>query len=179
MTPTPTVEDLDRLDAEEKKYGVWKGDLTEALTMTGCRDLADLIDMANVGNGLMERIDQLTKCEGPFKNWTPADDPCEIVFDLVNAMDEAQDRATTAEARCRALNEALTPSADTKATYIGEVKFAVSTGFDEDGSEIWQDITVPWTTTKTIMAMILGHAAMLETGRTRPSGGDADGEQGR
>lgn len=66
----------------------------------------------------------------------------------------------TARARCIALNEALTPSAETKAAYIGEVKFTVSTGFDEDGSEIWQDITVPWTTTKDIMAMILGHAAM-------------------
>lgn len=67
----------------------------------------------------------------------------------------------TARARCIALNKALTPSAETKAAYIGEVKFTISTGFDEDGYEIWQDITVPWTTTKDIMAMILGHAAML------------------
>lgn len=56
------------------------------------------------------------------------------------------------------LREALTPSADTKAAYIGEVKFTASTGFDEDGCEVWQDITVPWTTTKDIMAMIISRA---------------------
>lgn len=65
-------------------------------------------------------------------------------------------------AKLRSFNAALTPSADTKAAYIGEVKFTVSTGFDEDGSEIWQDITVPWTTTKDIMAMILGQVALLD-----------------
>jgi hypothetical protein len=72
---------------------------------------------------------------------------------------EALTRAKAAEARCKELIAALTPSSDTKAAYIGEVKFTVSTGFDEDGCEIWQDITVPWTTTKEIMAMIVGYAA--------------------
>jgi hypothetical protein len=67
-----------------------------------------------------------------------------------------------ARARCIALTKALTPSAETKAAYIGEVKFTVATGFDDDGCEVWQEITVPWTTTKDIMAMILGHAAMLD-----------------
>lgn len=66
--------------------------LANALTMTGCRDEEDLIDMANVGQGLLERIDLLTKQQGPFEGWTPADDPCEIVFDLVNAMEEAEAR---------------------------------------------------------------------------------------
>jgi hypothetical protein len=83
--------------------------------------------------------------------------------DLAKVYSENQTLTTALEearARCIALHEALTPSAETKAAYIGEVKFSVSTGFDEDGCEIWQDITVPWTTTKDIMAMILGHAAM-------------------
>lgn len=70
--------------------------------MTGCTDLADLIDMANVGQGLLERIDLLTKTEGPFKNWTPADDPCEIVFDLVNALDDALAVAPPAPAEAQA-----------------------------------------------------------------------------
>ncbi|TCS14575.1 hypothetical protein [Caulobacter sp. BK020] len=69
---------------------LWQGDFAEALTMTGCSDLADLIDMANVGKGLMERIDLLTRQQGQFEGWTPADDPCEIVFDLVNALEDAQ-----------------------------------------------------------------------------------------
>jgi hypothetical protein len=60
----------------------------EALEMTGCKDAAELIDMANVGKSLLERIADLTKAEGPFKGWMPADDPAEIVFDLVNHYEE-------------------------------------------------------------------------------------------
>lgn len=85
--------------------------------------------------------------------------------ELARARGEIE-RLTAAERaavdRCRALNAALTPTAATKHAYIGEVKFAVSTGFDEDGGEVWQDITIPWTATKDIMAMILGYAAMIE-----------------
>lgn len=54
------------------------------------------------------------------------------------------------------LKAALTPSADTKAEYIGEFKFAI-TGDNEDGSNI-ETVTVPWTTTKEIMARILAYA---------------------
>lgn len=80
---------------------------------------------------------------------------------------EATIAALTAErdaavARAKALTDALTPSADTKAAYISEVKFSVNTGFDEDGSEVWQEVTIPWDATKATMAMIIGHAAMIE-----------------
>lgn len=63
--------------------------LAEALAMTGLKTTAELIDMANVGQSLMERIVDLTKQEGPFNGWMPADDPAEIVFDLVNHYDDA------------------------------------------------------------------------------------------
>ena len=63
--------------------------ITNALEMTGLKTEAELIDMANVGQSLMERIADLVKQEGPFKGWMPADDPAEIVFDLVNHYEEA------------------------------------------------------------------------------------------
>lgn len=76
---SPSTDQQEKVDA-----------LVESLTMTGCRDQEDLIDMANVGKGLLERIDLLTRQQGPFEGWTPADDPCEIVFDLSNALDDAE-----------------------------------------------------------------------------------------
>lgn len=63
--------------------------LAEALAMTGLKTPAELIDMANVGQSLMERIADLIKQDGPFKGWMPADDPAEIVFDLVNHYEDA------------------------------------------------------------------------------------------
>jgi hypothetical protein len=62
--------------------------LSEALTMTGCRDAAGLIDMANVGRSMMDRMAEVT-ADGPFKGWAPADDPAEIVTDLWGALDDA------------------------------------------------------------------------------------------
>jgi len=63
------------------------------LAETGCRDAQDLIDMAKVGQSLMESIASVVTAEGPFKGWVPADDPAEIVVDLVNALNEARDKA--------------------------------------------------------------------------------------
>jgi hypothetical protein len=55
------------------------------------------------------------------------------------------------------LLEALTPSADTKAAYIGEVKDRICV-LDEDGDEIWDDHVISWDATKAIMKMILDRA---------------------
>lgn len=56
------------------------------------------------------------------------------------------------------LREALTPSAETKAAYIGE--FSVSfPDYDENGIEYTRKINVPWTTIKEIMAAISARAA--------------------
>jgi hypothetical protein len=63
--------------------------LDEALAETGCRDFADLTDMARVGKSLLESIDALVKHPGPFHGWMPNDDPAEIVFDLVNHYEDA------------------------------------------------------------------------------------------
>lgn len=49
--------------------------------------------------------------------------------------------------------EALTPSGDTKAEYIGEFRFTTSF-VNDDGDEEAVDVTVPWDTTKQIMKAI-------------------------
>lgn len=72
----------------EQRARTVAADLAEALTMTGCRDVADLIDMANVGRSMMDRMVEVTS-DGPLKGWAPADDPAEIVTDLRNALDDA------------------------------------------------------------------------------------------
>ena len=61
------------------------------------------------------------------------------------------------EAELERFKAALTPSADTKAAYIGE--FSVSLpDLDENGIEYTRKINVPWTTIKEIMASILAKA---------------------
>jgi hypothetical protein len=58
------------------------------------------------------------------------------------------------------LREALTPSADTKAAYIGEFSFSFPIGFDDDGHDVHRIATVPWCTIKEIMAAIQARAAL-------------------
>ena len=55
------------------------------------------------------------------------------------------------------LREALEPSGSTKYAYSGEFEFT-QVGFDEDGDEVHQGVTVPWTTIKDIMAAISARA---------------------
>jgi hypothetical protein len=84
---------LSALDAQTARAEEAERRLGEALVMTGCKDETDLIDMANVGQSLMERIGQLTKTGGPWKGWAPADDPGEIVFDMVNHYEDEDEAA--------------------------------------------------------------------------------------
>lgn len=67
--------------------------------------------------------------------------------------------------RVQRLEEALTPSGETKAAFIGEFSFAISTFLpeaDEEDDEIMvettQQVTVPWTTVKEIMQAIRAYA---------------------
>lgn len=59
------------------------------------------------------------------------------------------------------MQEALTPSASTKADYIGEFSFDVDDR-DEDGEECSRNVVVPWTTVKEIMGAIRARAEMKE-----------------
>lgn len=67
--------------------------LENALTMTGCKTEEGLIDMANIGQSFMNSLETVVTMDGPFKGWCPAEDPAELVLDLLNALDEALEAA--------------------------------------------------------------------------------------
>lgn len=73
--------------------------------------------------------------------------------------------------------EALTPSASTKAAYIGEFGFNI-VDRDEEGDEIHRRVLVPWETTKEIMAAILARAALPSSPAIQPVEGLTIGEEG-
>ena len=57
------------------------------------------------------------------------------------------------------MDRALTPSAETKAAFLGEFQFSVAELCD-DGHEVVVTHTVPWTTIKEIMAAIRARQAL-------------------
>lgn len=67
---------------------------------------------------------------------------------------ETEARLTAALARVEALEAALTPSANTKAAYIGEFSFRIE---EENRSRL---VTVPWDNIKEIMAAIRARALL-------------------
>ena len=68
------------------------------------------------------------------------------------------DELEKAEARVRALEEAVTPSAEPKAAYMGEFEFTIreTTAVDVEWTRY---VPVPWTTIKEIMKAIRDRAA--------------------
>jgi hypothetical protein len=69
------------------------------------------------------------------------------------------DRIEALQARVKVLEEALTPSAATKAAYMSEFSWT-EPDFDECGGRTLRQIVVPWTVIKTIMATIRALAAL-------------------
>ena len=70
------------------------------------------------------------------------------------------------DAEIERLRAALTPSAETKAAYMGEFTIPLPDR-DEDGNEVMRSINMPWTTIKEIMAAIRAYA---EASVIRPEG---------
>jgi undecaprenyl pyrophosphate synthase len=68
----------------------------------------------------------------------------------------------TLKERVRRLEEALTPSGDTKAAYMGEFKFDTIAWDDEEECEVRSSIYVPWDTVKEIMKAILARTSLDE-----------------
>lgn len=60
-------------------------------------------------------------------------------------------------ARVAKLEEALTPSAETKAAYMGEFSMNIPE-FDDDGNEYIRPTNIPWTSIKEIMKAIARRA---------------------
>lgn len=96
-------------------------------------------------------------------NWAKEKARVEGRLVIVDSPELATLRADLAEAREKIarLTEALTPSGDTKAAYMGEFEFIVF-GMNDDGEECSHKITVPWTAIKEIMAAIKARAALQE-----------------
>ena len=78
--------------------------------------------------------------------------------------DHRDEEIARLKAENEALREALTPSGETKAAYIGEFSFQeLVTCFDEDLEDFIEESRttfVPWTTVKEIMAAIRTRAAL-------------------
>jgi DNA polymerase III sliding clamp (beta) subunit (PCNA family) len=76
--------------------------------------------------------------------------------DVIADMADATRTAPTIEH----FREALTPSGETKAEYIGEFSMSFPE-FDDDGDEVTRTINVPWVTIKEIMNAITARANRL------------------
>ena len=74
----------------------------------------------------------------------------EILEELKSAM-AAKDKELVA------YRNALTPSSETKAAYIGEIEWTRE-AFDENGESEIETLSIPWTSMKEFMAMIRGYA---------------------
>ncbi|WP_428429534.1 hypothetical protein [Pararhizobium sp.] len=72
-------------------------DLAAALLATGCTDFENLVDMAKVGIALMNAIATHTVLEGPLKDWSPAENPAEVVGDLVAEIELLQEQVANRE----------------------------------------------------------------------------------
>lgn len=81
---------------------------------------------------------------------------------------QAAARIEALEAENARLREALTPSGDTKAAYMGEFKFSDVVAHDNEGNPIYGNTYVPWTTIKEIMAAIQDRADLTGRARTEP-----------
>lgn len=83
---------------------------------------------------------------------------------LANDMRTRAEKVETEFAQAR---KALTPSAETKAAYMGE--FSISfPDWDHNGDEITRRINVPWVTIKEIMAAISARALITDTKEGQP-----------
>lgn len=72
--------------------GLLEAAMAELVNQSGCADVAHMVDMAKVGLSLMEVIDVRSREDGPLKDWTPAEDPAEIVGDLCEVIAVLEDK---------------------------------------------------------------------------------------
>ena len=94
-----------------------------------------------------------------------ADDAREYISTTLDELEKGEQRwkarADTLARRVERLEAALTPSADTKAAYMGEIVLTI-TYRDDNGNELTRDKDLPWTTIKEVMALIRARAALKQ-----------------
>jgi hypothetical protein len=71
--------------------------LLQLVSDAGCTTPEDLVDMAKIGKSFMASFEIVTEKDGPFKGYTPADDPVELVTDLFEEMMEQRHQRLAAE----------------------------------------------------------------------------------
>ena len=120
----------------------------------------------------LEAADRIEALEAELKQWRSycalgvgRGDGDLFVYSSYEATKIAQEMCFKAE-KAEALErenaktrEALTPSADTKAAYMGEFSIPLSIQ-DEEGNDVMLRPNVPWTTIKEIMKAICARAAL-------------------
>lgn len=72
--------------------GLLEAAMAELVNRSGCADISHMIDMAKVGLSLMEVLDTAGQEDGPLKDWTPAEDPAEVVRDLCEVIAVLEDK---------------------------------------------------------------------------------------
>jgi hypothetical protein len=70
--------------------GIQTPTLADLLAEAGCKNAVDLVDMAKVGNSLMASIEIYTKAGEVLEGWSPAEDPAEVIGDLVDMVETAE-----------------------------------------------------------------------------------------
>jgi hypothetical protein len=67
------------------------------ITEEGFRDAEDLLDMGRIGRSLMDDIASCVHSTAGYEHWSPADDPAEIVVDLINDLTDTRAALQSAE----------------------------------------------------------------------------------
>jgi hypothetical protein len=75
------------------------------ITEEGFRDVEDLLDMGRIGRSLMDDIASCVHSTAGYEHWSPADDPAEIVVDLINDLTDTRAALQSAEQRATKLAE--------------------------------------------------------------------------
>lgn len=122
-----------------------------------------LDEAADALKSLSAQVDTLTRAKEKLREDRNAQrsraNRIEMELNLARSYLALRDaRISTLEAQLKAFREALEPSAETKALYIGEFSFNVEFGVDAEGNDYSRSITVSWTTTKEIMKAISARA---------------------
>lgn len=138
--------------------------------------IADLEELIEAQHGdvvvrtaklLYEKDDKIAALSAEAERLCQERDEARLNAAIIEGVSNELDTALSASnAEAERLREALTPSAETKAAYIGEFTIAVERRFNDDGevdddsegSDPYDHIAVPWTTIKEIMAAIRARA---------------------
>lgn len=103
------------------------------LEETGLPNGVELADMARIGKSLMDTIAIVTK-DGPLKGWAPAEDPAEIVTDLMNMLHDATTGRAEAEKLLSEAQDSMQRDDDGVKVMVDRfLRWKLPTDFNPDG----------------------------------------------